>query len=256
MNEDSSSTPNRTVQDTNDGAPTERTEEGGNPPPRTSPTSDSPRHRRRFLQVASTAGVAALAGCLFSADGDGIYWGGDDEADGSEPVQEETDTPEPTPEETNTPKPTAEQYEVHSFELTSHDGDVDVYGTIKMRGVYDEDEYINPRGRTNWEAWKANEDEYLSLEEGTPQEVFVPDSTIVFPTEAIENLDESEPFTIVRVDIIWRRESADNEFLGWDSVRVYVDELDGQTEGEDVTLQFTGGGNDVRISFTVSPVYS
>lgn len=199
-----------------------------------------------------------LAGCSISVDESGISWGdaGDDSRDPTSggtdapgSTEDQTDTPEPTP------RPTAERYEVHDFELTSHDGDVDVYGNIKMRGVYDEDEYINPRGRTDWEALILDEDEYLSLAEGIPQEVIVPDSTIVFPPEAIENLDESEPFVIVRVDLIRRHESADNEFLGWDSVRVFVDDLDGQTEGEEVTLQFTGGGSDVRISFTVTPVY-
>lgn len=247
MNDDNTSMPYRTSQNPDDGEHTEPAGKGNDRSPKSSRAVDSTRSRRRFLQVASVAGIGALAGCSVSVDESGISLGNGDDGTGSTP--EGTDTPEPTP------RPTAERYDVHDFELTSHDGDVDVYGNIKMRGIYDEDVYINPRGRTNWEALIIDEDEYLSLVEGTPQEVIVPDSTIVFPTEAIENLDESEPFIIVRVDLIKRRESDTNEFLGWDSARVFVDELDGRTEGEEITLQFTGGGNDVRISFTVSPVY-
>ena len=205
--------------------------------------------RRRFLQVASVVGLGSLAGCTVSVDEDGISWG-DSEAETPEPeTTEETETPEPTP------RPTAERYEVEDFELTSHNGDLDVYGRISMRGVYDETEYINPRGRSSWEVLDIDEDEYLDLEENTPQELFVSDSTIVFPAEAIENLAESEPYVIVRVDLIERRESTDNEFLGWNSHRVFLDDIDGEMEGEEVTMQFTGGGNDVRFTYTVTPVY-
>ena len=227
--------------------------------------------RRRFLQVASVVGLGSLAGCTVSVDEDGISWG-DSEAETPEPetteetetpepeTTEETETPEPeTTEETETPeptpRPTAERYEVEDFELTSHNGDLDVYGRISMRGVYDETEYINPRGRSSWEVLDIDEDEYLDLEENTPQELFVSDSTIVFPAEAIENLAESEPYVIVRVDLIERRESTDNEFLGWNSHRVFLDDIDGEMEGEEVTMQFTGGGNDVRFTYTVTPVY-
>ena len=274
MNDDNTSSPRRIGSDSTDEAPTGRTGEN-NQPADSRPASGDARSRRRFLRVASVAGVATLAGCSVTIDESGIYWG-DDEGDSSEqapretetrqteaegtatpePTAEETDTP--TPEETDTPeptpKPTADTYRVGDFQVTSNYGDIDVYGKISMRGIYDEDEYINPRGHSNWEVWSRDEDGYLSIDEGIPRNVVGADSTIEFPADVVADPDQHEPYVIVRVDLSRRREALSNQFLGWNSTRTFLEEFD-DTDSQEIEMEFTGEGNDVTMSYLVTATY-
>ena len=281
MNDDNSFTPRRAVRNPDRGESTGQNEAGDDSSLKTARENDSSRSRRRFLQVASAAGIATLAGCSVTIDESGIHWG-DDEADSStptpratetdqptpeetdtpEPTPEETDTPEPTPEETDTPEPTPEPtpespsstYRVGDFQVTSNYGDIDVYGRISMRGVYDEDEFINPRGHSDWEVWNRDEDGYLSIDEGIPRNVVGADSTIEFPADVVADPDQHEPYVIVRVDLSRRREQSSNQFLGWHSTRTFLEEFD-DTDSQEIEMEFTGEGNDVTMSYLVTATY-
>lgn len=240
--------------------------------------------RRRFLGIGATIGAAALAGCTLDEDGLEISFPGgsdddsampaeddagseqtrdDDGTDGGDDDGEGTDTDGSDEEETggddgdddeegDEEESVATDFRVGDFSLTSLNGDINVYGNINIRGVYDEDEYINPRGHSDWVVWERDESGYLSLDENVPRNVIGADSTVEFPEHVMEELAESEPYVIVRCDFFRRRESLSNQFIGWDSKRVFL-EASADAEYEEQELWFTGEGNELRLTFSVTP---
>ncbi|ARS89572.1 hypothetical protein [Natrarchaeobaculum aegyptiacum] len=193
-----------------------------------------------------------------SDDGDDESEPDDDQAveddDESEPDDDQAveDDDESESDDAETDRTALPNVRIHDFELTTTSGDMDVYGKISARGIYDEDEYITPRGHSTWEIWDLEEDDAISLTDGSSTAIDTP-VTIEFPDEAVENVDERDPYLVVRGDFVQRRPSDENRFLGWGSIRVPL-KAGSDAEYDQKKLTFTEGGADLRLTFSVSPL--
>lgn len=218
--------------------------------------------RRRLLGMVATTGAIGLAGCTVDEDGIEVSFSGSSDDAGVEddvgPVEEATDdqsgdeeTGESAEEGTDEDEQVAKTHRVHEFHLTS-ESDMNVFGRIAARGIFDEDEYLTPEGRRDWEIWHREDDEYISLERDTPTEVNA-NAIIEFPEEAVEDIDRSEPFIIVRGDFVRVREQPPNEFLGWESTRTFL-EMSTDVEYGEQELSFTETDADLRLTYSITPL--
>jgi len=144
-------------------------------------------------------------------------------------------------------------FRVGDFSLTSKEGDLDIYGNINIRGVYDEDEFINPLGRSDWVVWERDESSSYPLEEDVQRTVVGADSTVEFPGHVMEDHEETDPYIIVRADMMRKMEQSSDISLGWDSLRVHLDS-DPDAESEEQTLSFTQERHDVRLTYLLTPL--
>lgn len=100
---------------------------------------------------------------------------GSDDADG-------TDTDEET---------VATSFRIHDARLWSMDGTTQAYGSLKIRGVFDGDQYLNPRGHDDWEIWRREDGEAITVEEGVPEAIDI-EAVVDFPEHAMTDIEENE----------------------------------------------------------------
>lgn len=233
--------------------------------------------RRRYVASLAAVGSAALAGCTVNSDGIEISFGSsDDDGDGGEPDgadgasgddtdestaggeddSGESDSGDGDTDDDATPDEpaVASRFRVEDVRLWSMDGTIDAYGTLKIRGVYDGDEYLNPEGEDDWEVLTLDEGDAITVTEGTPASIDT-EAVVDFPASAMTDVDEDAlgPFLVVRGDFIQRLDGTSNEYLGWDAPRVFLDSDPDVGYGMR-DLRFTDTDQHLRLTFAVSPL--